>query len=87
MRGRAHASRDRKGEDGLLLIAVDRQPRPDVDELCPGSVDTDMMRGTSPRGRRGLSSGIGAAVAFLTPGPASFITGPTLNVNGGMRMD
>ena len=39
-----------------------------------------------PAGRFGLPEDIAAAVAFLASGEASYITGSTLHVNGGMYM-
>jgi NAD(P)-dependent dehydrogenase (short-subunit alcohol dehydrogenase family) len=40
-----------------------------------------------PMGRRGASSELGAAIAFLLGPDASYITGQTINVDGGYRMD
>jgi 3-oxoacyl-[acyl-carrier protein] reductase len=37
-------------------------------------------------GRLGLPADIAAAVAFLASPEAAYITGETLNVNGGMHM-
>jgi 3-oxoacyl-[acyl-carrier protein] reductase len=39
-----------------------------------------------PAGRFGLPEDIAAAVAFLASGEASYITGSTLHVNGGMYL-
>ena len=39
-----------------------------------------------PAGRRGEGADIGAAVAYLAAKEASYVTGQTLHVNGGMAM-
>jgi 3-oxoacyl-[acyl-carrier protein] reductase len=65
--------------------------------IAPGFIDTDMTRGLSeaqrdtlkgqiPLARLGAPEDIAAAVAFLASAEASYITGETLNVNGGMHM-
>jgi 3-oxoacyl-[acyl-carrier protein] reductase len=68
-----------------------------VNVIAPGFIDTDMTRALSaeqraglstqiPLGRLGLPADIAAAVAFLASPEAAYITGETLNVNGGMHM-
>jgi 3-oxoacyl-[acyl-carrier protein] reductase len=65
--------------------------------IAPGFIDTDMTRGLAeaqraalndqiPLGRLGQPADIAAAVAFLCSPDAAYITGETLNVNGGMYM-
>ena len=65
--------------------------------VAPGFIDTDMTRalnetqretlnGQIPLARLGLPSDIAAAVSFLASADASYITGLTLHVNGGMYM-
>jgi 3-oxoacyl-[acyl-carrier protein] reductase len=65
--------------------------------VAPGFIDTDMTRalnetqretlnGQIPLARLGLPSDIAAAVSFLASADASYITGQTLHVNGGMYM-
>jgi 3-oxoacyl-[acyl-carrier protein] reductase len=65
--------------------------------IAPGFIDTDMTRALNedqraglssqiPLGRLGLPDDIAAAVAFLASPEASYITGETLNVNGGLHM-
>jgi 3-oxoacyl-[acyl-carrier protein] reductase len=65
--------------------------------VAPGFIDTDMTRALSedqraalntqiPLARLGQPADIAAAVAFLASPGASYITGETLHVNGGMYM-
>jgi 3-oxoacyl-[acyl-carrier protein] reductase len=68
-----------------------------VNCVAPGFIDTDMTRalpdaqrdallGRIALGRLGQPEEIAAAVAFLASKGAGYITGNTLNVNGGMYM-
>jgi 3-oxoacyl-[acyl-carrier protein] reductase len=68
-----------------------------VNCIAPGFVDTDMTRALKdgvrkklleqvPMKRLGLPEDVAAAVRFLTGEKAGYITGTTLNVNGGMYM-
>ena len=68
-----------------------------VNVVAPGFIETDMTRdlpeeqrsalaGQIPLGRLGTPEDVAAAVAFLASGRAAWITGETLNVNGGMHM-
>jgi 3-oxoacyl-[acyl-carrier protein] reductase len=68
-----------------------------VNVVAPGFIDTDMTQGLGeqahaallgqvPVGRLGAPADIAAAVAFLASPEASYITGETLHVNGGMHM-
>ena len=68
-----------------------------VNAVAPGFIDTDMTRalneeqraallGQIPTGRLGTPEDIAAAVLFLASSSASYITGETLHVNGGMYM-
>ena len=43
--------------------------------------------GSIPLGRLGTPADIAAAVAYLVSPAASYVTGTTLHVNGGMYMD
>ena len=69
-----------------------------VNCVAPGFIDTDMTRGLSadqrkillgqiPLGRLGEADDVAHAVLFLASPGASYITGCTLHVNGGMHMD
>jgi 3-oxoacyl-[acyl-carrier protein] reductase len=68
-----------------------------VNCVAPGFIDTDMTRALSaeqrsaltahiPLGRLGEAREVAAAVAFLVSPGASYITGSTIHVNGGMYM-
>lgn len=68
-----------------------------VNAVAPGFVDTDMtaeltqaqiqgMLDRIPLGRMGSTADIAAAVAFLCSEQAGYITGETLQVNGGLYM-
>ncbi len=68
-----------------------------VNAVAPGFIDTDMTRALSdeqrqalmtqiPAGRLGTPADVAAAVLFLASPQASYITGETLHVNGGMYM-
>jgi 3-oxoacyl-[acyl-carrier protein] reductase len=68
-----------------------------VNAVAPGFIDTDMTKdlpdeikknllANIPLGRLGNSEEIAAAVSFLCSDGASYVTGETLHVNGGMLM-
>ena len=66
--------------------------------VLPGLIDTPALRsglnetmrmvlaGQTPLGRLGLSEEIAAAVAFLASDEAAYVTGQSVEVNGGMHM-
>ncbi len=68
-----------------------------VNAVAPGYIETAMtavlndeqkaaMNGQIPLGRPGTDADVAAAVAFLASDGAAYITGHTLDVNGGMYM-
>ena len=68
-----------------------------VNVVAPGFIDTDMTRALDekqvqtlrdqiPLARLGTSGDIAAAVAFLASDLGGYVTGETLNVNGGLSM-
>lgn len=68
-----------------------------VNVVAPGFIETDMTRGLGEEARKtllgqvplerlGQPEDIAAAVAFLASKEAGYITGETLNVNGGLHM-
>jgi 3-oxoacyl-[acyl-carrier protein] reductase len=69
-----------------------------VNCVAPGFIDTDMTRALTsvqseaalaqiPVGRLGQADEVASVVAFLASRAASYITGATVHVNGGMHMD
>lgn len=68
-----------------------------VNCVAPGFIDTDMTRALSetqrtaligqiPLGRLGIVEDVAGAVVYLASDAASYVTGCTLHVNGGMYM-
>ncbi len=68
-----------------------------VNVVTPGFIDTDMtstinedarkgMLSTIPLGRTGKPEEVASAITFLCSDEASYVTGETLRVNGGMYM-
>ncbi|MSR14256.1 MAG: 3-oxoacyl-ACP reductase FabG [Gammaproteobacteria bacterium] len=68
-----------------------------VNAIAPGLIDTDMTRALTetqksqalarvPAGRFGTSEEIASVAAYLASDLAAYITGETINVNGGMYM-
>lgn len=69
-----------------------------VNCVAPGFIETDMTRSLTsqqqqaliqhvPLGRLGRPEEVASIVAFIASPAASYITGATLHVNGGMHMD
>ncbi|MCZ0732833.1 SDR family NAD(P)-dependent oxidoreductase [Phreatobacter sp. AB_2022a] len=85
-----------------LTKAVAREAAPlgiTANVIAPGLIDTDMMKlaaggagptaattANVPLGRLGQPADVAAAVAFLASPAAAYITGTTIDVNGGYRM-
>lgn len=68
-----------------------------VNTVAPGFIESDMtralneaqieaLRGQIPSGRLGTPQDVAAAVAYLCSDAAAYVTGETLNVNGGLSM-
>jgi len=69
-----------------------------VNAVAPGTTETGMIKNRSqevvdyiinhiPVGRMGLPKDIAAAVVFLASASSDYITGETIDVNGGLYMD
>jgi len=64
-----------------------------VNAICPGTIDTEMTRGYTynvgavPVGRIGSPRDVALAALFLASQMSNYVTGQTLNVDGGILMD
>jgi 3-oxoacyl-[acyl-carrier protein] reductase len=97
--GQANYTAAKAGVEGLSRSLAQELGSRNITVNCvaPGLIDTDMTRNLPevqrtemlkmiPLGRMGQGEDIAAAVAFLAGPGASYITGVTLHVNGGMYM-
>lgn len=97
--GQANYSATKAGAEGFsrALAAEVGSRGITVNSVAPGFIDTDMTKelpeehkaallSKIPLGRLGDVEEIASAVAFLASDNASYITGSTLHVNGGMYM-
>ena len=98
--GRAHYAAAKAGLLGLTY-SLARELGPagvTVNAVVPGRIESDMISGHSderkrvqwlentPLGRLGTPAEVASAVGFLTSPEASYITGATLQVGGGLVM-
>lgn len=90
-----HYSTSKAGMLGMTKsLARILAPTIQVNAIAPGTTESEiwddeterMLIEKIPAGRLGKPSDIAAAVRFLTSDEASFITGQTLSVNGGLLM-
>ncbi len=93
-----HYSASKAGMLGLTKsLARILAPDVQVNAVSPGTTESEMTRGWTeaalqnivrqiPAGRLGRPADTAAAVLFLASDEASFITGQTLSVNGGLFM-
>lgn len=97
--GQANYTAAKAGVEGLSRSLAQELGSRSITVNCvaPGLIDTDMTRELTeaqrsamaqriPLNRLGQAEDVAAAVAFLAGPEASYITGVTLHVNGGMYM-
>jgi 3-oxoacyl-[acyl-carrier protein] reductase len=64
-----------------------------VNAVCPGPIESDMTRGYDynvtgqPIARMGQPRDVAQVVVFLASQMSNYVTGQTLNVDGGILMD
>ncbi len=97
--GQTNYARTKAGVDGFTRSLAEEVGSRGitVNSIAPGFIQTDMtdelpeeqkqiLLNKIPAGRLGLPSEIAAVVGFLASDSAAYITGETLQVNGGMYM-
>lgn len=97
--GQANYSATKAGAEGFsrALAAEVGSRAITVNSVAPGFIDTDMtaelpedhktaLLAKIPLGRLGATEEVAATVSFLASDDASYITGNTIHVNGGMYM-
>jgi 3-oxoacyl-[acyl-carrier protein] reductase len=97
--GQGNYAAAKAGMIGLLKSLAQEYARRNITANCiaPGFIATpmtdklnekqrDAILGRVPAGRLGAAADVGAAAVFLASDEASYITGQTLHVNGGMAM-
>jgi 3-oxoacyl-[acyl-carrier protein] reductase len=100
--GSMHGADYAASKSGLLglakSLARELSPRITVNLVAPGTIDTAIIAGDSPEvraargkvipaGRVGMPEEVAEAIAFLASPQSSYMTGTTVHVNGGLRMD
>jgi 3-oxoacyl-[acyl-carrier protein] reductase len=100
--GSTHGADYAASKSGLLglakSLARELSPKVTVNVVAPGSIDTAILAGDTPQvraarektiplGRVGTPEDIAEVIAFLASPEAGYMTGTTVHVNGGLRMD
>lgn len=92
----AHYAAAKGGVLGLARsLALELAPRTRVNAVSPGIIESEMTRrlvaargvqlvAQTPLGRLGQPDEVASVIAFLCSDQASFITGETIHVNGGL---
>ena len=96
--GQVNYSAAKSGDIGFTKALAQEGARSGitVNVICPGYIATEMVMaikpeardqivGTIPMGRFGKPEEIGHLVSYLASDLAGFMTGATLNINGGMH--
>ena len=95
----AHYAAAKSAQLGLARsLARELAPQTTVNVVAPGSIDTAILSSDSPEqrasrersiplGRLGTADDVAAAIAFLASPGAAYLTGTTVHVNGGLRLD
>jgi 3-oxoacyl-[acyl-carrier protein] reductase len=95
----AHYAAAKAASLGLARsLARELAPRVRVNVVAPGAIETAILSGDSPAqrsdrasriplGRIGRPEEVAEAISFLVSERASYLTGTTLHVNGGVRME
>lgn len=95
----AHYAAAKAGVLGLARsLARELAPQVGVNVVAPGSIDTAILAGDTPEvraqrgraiplGRVGSPEEVAEAIVFLLSPQSRYITGATLHVNGGLRME
>lgn len=102
VRGSRHGTHYSSSKAAVLGFtrSLARELAPDavtVNAICPGAIETDMIAADTPEqrdkrrqripmGRVGQPEEIANVVAFLASPEASYVTGETIHVNGGLYM-
>jgi 3-oxoacyl-[acyl-carrier protein] reductase len=102
VRGSKHGTHYSSSKAAVLGFtkSLARELGPDgvtVNAICPGAIETDMIasdteekrqqrREAIPMGRVGQPEEIADVIGFLASEQASYVTGETIHVNGGLYM-